>query len=112
MTNIAFPCLCRIFIQIPALYLLDTYDITGSGVPNAIRVFEEKSRRSYAKALWNPFRQWGSCLSYKESSSRIMLDEAGFPDAACAASGDLDENLITSLKSQGAPITSWVLVQN
>lgn len=30
-----------------------------------------------------------------------------FLDAVIAASGDLDENLITSLKSQGAPITSW-----
>ena len=30
-----------------------------------------------------------------------------FPDDVIAASGDLDENLISSLKAQGAPITSW-----
>ena len=46
-------------------------------------------------------------LAYLTKKARIMLDEAGFPDAVIAASGDLDENLITSLKSQGAPITSW-----
>jgi len=36
-----------------------------------------------------------------------MLDEAGFPDAVISASSDLDEYLITSLKSQNAAITSW-----
>ena len=36
-----------------------------------------------------------------------MLDEAGFPDAVIAASGDLDEHIISSLLHQGAPITSW-----
>ena len=36
-----------------------------------------------------------------------MLDAAGFEDAVIAASSDLDEYLIDSLKSQGAKITSW-----
>lgn len=36
-----------------------------------------------------------------------MLDAAGFEDAVIAASSDLDEYLIDSLKSQGAAITSW-----
>ena len=36
-----------------------------------------------------------------------MLDEAGYPDAIICASGDLDEKLIASLKSQGAKIDLW-----
>ena len=36
-----------------------------------------------------------------------MLDDAGFPNAAICASGDLDENLIRDLKLQGACIDTW-----
>ena len=36
-----------------------------------------------------------------------MLDKAGFPDASISASSDLDENLIDSLKAQGAEIKVW-----
>ena len=46
-------------------------------------------------------------LAYLTKKARMMLNDAGFPDAVIAASGDLDENLISSLKAQGAPITSW-----
>ena len=46
-------------------------------------------------------------LAYLSKKARKMLDEAGFPDAIISASSDLDENLIDSLKAQGAAITSW-----
>jgi nicotinate phosphoribosyltransferase len=46
-------------------------------------------------------------LAYLSKEARKMLDEAGFEDAVIAASSDLDEYLINSLKDQGAAITSW-----
>ena len=46
-------------------------------------------------------------LAYLSKEARKMLDAAGFEDAVIAASSDLDEYLIDSLKSQGAAITSW-----
>ena len=46
-------------------------------------------------------------LAYLSKKARKMLDEAGFEDAVIAASNDLDEHLIRSLKNQGAAITSW-----
>ena len=86
--------------------LVDTYDTLRSGVPNAIRVFEELRAEGHMPKHYG-IRLDSGDLAYLTKKARIMLDEAGFPDAVIAASGDLEENLITSLKSQGAPITSW-----
>ena len=46
-------------------------------------------------------------LAYLSKKARIMLDKAGFEDALICASSDLDENLIASLKLQGAKIDTW-----
>ena len=46
-------------------------------------------------------------LAYLSKKARKMLDEAGFTDAKITASSDLDENLIMSLKLQGAKINNW-----
>ena len=86
--------------------LVDTYDTLRSGVPNAIRVFEELRAKGHMPKHYG-IRLDSGDLAYLTKKARIMLDEAGFPDAVIAASGDLDENLISSLKAQGAPITSW-----
>lgn len=86
--------------------LVDTYDTLKSGVPNAIRVFKEMQEEG------TPVRKYGirldsGDLAYLSKKARKMLDEAGFPNAVIAASNDLDENLIASLKIQGAEINSW-----
>lgn len=86
--------------------LVDTYDTLKSGIPNAIRVFREM------RASGIPLTRYGirldsGDLAYLSKKARRMLDEAGFPDAVIAASNDLDENLIDSLKVQGCKITSW-----
>ena len=86
--------------------LVDTYDTLKSGVPNAIRVFQE------FKEAGKPFKKYGirldsGDLAYLSKEARKMLDEAGFADASICASNDLDEYLLHDLKMQGAAIDSW-----
>lgn len=86
--------------------LVDTYDTLRSGVPNAIRVFQELRDSGRTPARYG-IRLDSGDLAYLSKKARKMLDDAGFPDAVISASGDLDEHLIASLRHQGAPITSW-----
>lgn len=86
--------------------LIDTYDTLRSGVPNAIRVFSEM-RDAGIKPKKYGVRLDSGDLAYLSKKVRQMLDEAGFEDAVIAASNDLDEYLIESLKLQGATIRSW-----
>lgn len=86
--------------------LVDTYDTLKSGVPNAIRVFEEMRNAGI------PLKNYGirldsGDLAYMSKQARKLLDAAGFDDAYISASSDLDEYLIESLKAQGCKITSW-----
>ena len=87
-----------------ALFLVDTYDTLKSGIPNAIKVFDEL-RAEGKKPLG--IRIDSGDLAYLTKKARKMLDEAGYEDAIICASGDLDEKLIQSLKLQGAKIDSW-----
>ena len=86
--------------------LVDTYDVLKSGVPNAIRVFEEM-REEGIRLTHYGIRIDSGDLAYLSKKARKMLDEAGFEDAFISASNDLDEYLIHDLKIQGAAITSW-----
>ena len=86
--------------------LVDTYDTLRSGVPNAIRVFKEMKEAGIELKNYG-IRLDSGDLAYMSKRARQMLDEAGFEDAVIAASSDLDEYLIDSLKAQGAAITSW-----
>lgn len=88
------------------LLLVDTYDTLKSGIPNAIRVFQEM-RDSGIELKNYGIRLDSGDLAYLSKKARKMLDAAGFPDAIISASNDLDEYLIDSLKVQGAAITSW-----
>ena len=86
--------------------LVDTYDTLKSGVPNAIRVFQEFKRRRKTIKKYG-IRLDSGDLAYLSKKARKMLDEAGFPDASICASNDLDEYLLHDLKAQGAAINSW-----
>lgn len=88
------------------ILLVDTYDTLKSGVPNAIRVFQEMREDGISLKNYG-IRLDSGDLAYLSKKARKMLDEAGFADAVISASNDLDEFLIDSLKTQGAKITSW-----
>lgn len=89
-----------------ATLLVDTYDTLKSGVPNAIRVFSELKEEGKMPTKYG-IRLDSGDLAYLSKQARKMLDKAGFTDAIICASSDLDENLIDSLKSQGAAIDTW-----
>lgn len=88
------------------ILLVDTYDTLKSGVPNAIRVFQEMQKKGIPLTYYG-IRLDSGDLAYLSKKARKMLDDAGFTDAVISASNDLDEYLIESLKLQGAAITSW-----
>ena len=86
------------------LLLVDTYDTLRSGIPNAIRVFDELRAAGHEPM---GIRLDSGDLAYLTRQARKMLDEAGYPNARICASGDLDEVLIRDLKTQGACINTW-----
>ena len=93
-----------------SILLVDTYDTLRSGVPNAIKTFKEV-------LLPMGYRPGGIRLdsgdiAYLSKKARIMLDEAGFPDAKIVASNSLDERRITDLLEQGAQIDSFGVGEN
>ena len=88
------------------ILLVDTYDTLRSGVPNAITVFKEMRDAGIPMKGYG-IRLDSGDLAYLSKKAKEMLDEAGFSDAIISASSDLDENLINSLKTQGATINSW-----
>ena len=88
------------------ILLVDTYDTLKSGIPNAIRVFQEMRAANIPLTFYG-IRLDSGDLAYLSKKARKMLDAAGFTDAVISASNDLDEYLIESLKAQGAAITSW-----
>lgn len=88
------------------ILLVDTYDTLKSGIPHAIQVFKEMHEAGIPLTFYG-IRLDSGDLAYLSKEAKKMLDAEGFTDAVISASNDLDENLITSLKNQGATINSW-----
>ena len=85
--------------------LVDTYNVLKSGVPNAIRVFnEELLPRGYRPA---GIRIDSGDITYHSRKARKMLDDAGFPDCKICASNSLDEYIIRDMLIQGACVDSF-----
>lgn len=85
--------------------LIDTYNVLKSGLPNAIKVFNEY-------LVPNGYRPKGvridsGDITYLSKKCRKILDDAGFADCGIVASNSLDEYIIRDTLLQGAKIDSF-----
>lgn len=101
----AFRAYAKLFPD-KCILLVDTYDTLESGVPNAIKVFDEMKAAGVHMESYG-IRLDSGDLAYLSKKARQMLDAAGHKEAIISASCDLDEMLIADLKRQGAKITLW-----
>lgn len=88
-------------------FVVDTYDTLRSGVPNAIRAFQDV----LVPAGYRPksVRIDSGDIPYLSKRVRKMLDEAGFPDCGILASNSLDEHLISDMLAQGAKVDCFIV---
>ncbi len=87
------------------LLLVDTYNVVKSGIPNAIKTFnEEIVPRGFRPA---GIRIDSGDIAYLSKKAREMLDEAGYEDCKIVASSSLDEYIIRDLLIQKAKVDSF-----
>ena len=96
----AFKTYCQVYPKAATL-LVDTYNVLHSGVPNAIRVFQELGITT------GGIRIDSGDLTYLSKQARMMLDNAGLPGIKIVASNSLDEYIIRDLLTQGARIDAF-----
>ena len=97
----AFKTYCQIY-PTNATLLVDTYNTLKSGVPNAIRAFNEVLKPLGIKKCG--IRLDSGDIAYLSQQARKMLDEAGWESCQISASNSLDEYLIRDLMMQDAKI--------
>jgi nicotinate phosphoribosyltransferase len=100
----AFRSFARLYPK-QCVLLVDTYDTIESGVPNAIKVFDEM--REEGVDFKPAIRLDSGDLAKLSKQAYALLAEAGYEDARIVASSELDEDLIADLKRQGARINAW-----
>lgn len=85
--------------------LIDTFNVMKSGLPNAIKVFDEILKpKGYRPA---GVRIDSGDITYLSKKIRKALDEAGYSDCKIMASNALDEYIIREMISQGAKVDSF-----
>lgn len=97
----AFKAYCEVYPN-SATLLVDTYNVLKSGVPNAIKVFDEVLKPKGCRPVG--IRLDSGDITYLSNRARQMLDEAGYPDCKIVASNSLDEYLIRDMLMQGAKV--------
>ena len=97
----AFKTYCQIYPH-NATLLVDTYNVLKSGVPDAIRAFDEVLKPLGIRKCG--IRLDSGDMAYLTQEARRKLDAAGWTECQISASNSLDEYIIQDLLLQGAKI--------
>lgn len=97
----AFKAYCQMYPN-NATLLVDTYNTLKSGVPNAIRAFNEVLKPMGITKCG--IRLDSGDMAYLSRKARKMLDDAGWTECKISVSNSLDEYIIEDLLHQGAQI--------
>ena len=100
----AFCAYCRTY-PTNAVLLVDTYNTLKSGIPNAIRAFNDVLKPMGITKCG--IRLDSGDIAYLSRKAREMLDEAGWTDCTITVSNSLDEYLIQDLWLQDAKIDAF-----
>ncbi len=85
--------------------LVDTFNVIKSGIPNAIKVFDEVLKPLGKRPVG--VRIDSGDIAYLSKKARAMLDRAGYPDCKIMASNSLDEYIVRDLLINDAKIDSF-----
>ena len=97
----AFATYCKYYPQ-NAVLLVDTYNTLKSGIPNAIKAFNDVLKPLGIKKCG--IRLDSGDIAYLSRKARKMLDEAGWESCKISASNSLDEYIIQDILRQGAKV--------
>lgn len=97
----AFETYCKLYPH-NATLLVDTYNTLKSGIPNAIRAFNNVLKPLGITSCG--IRLDSGDMTYLSQKARKMLDDAGWTDCKISVSNSLDEHIIQDILRQGAKI--------
>ncbi len=100
----AFRAYCEVYPNSVTL-LVDTYNVLESGIPNAIRAFNDVLKpKGITKC---GIRIDSGDVTYLSKKARKMLDDAGWTECRIVISNSMDEYLIRELLRQGAEVDAF-----
>lgn len=109
MFDSEYDAFCTYAKQYPddCVLLIDTYDAMDTGLPNAIKAFNDilipMGKRPKGVRIDS------GDLAYLSKKIRRVLNEAGYPDCDIYASNSLDEYIIRDMLQNGARIDNFLV---
>ena len=100
----AFKTYCELYPN-NATLLVDTYNTLKSGIPNAIKAFNEVLKPLGIKKCG--IRLDSGDMTYLSKKARQMLDDAGWTECKISVSNSLDEHIIAEILRQGAQVDAF-----